>query len=79
MFARPKPYTGAAQAICLRDPLFDLVIGNIPGARNPDDPISSLEMCAFPRAQARKDATIKPLAAKDVTAQTSVTKEDLET
>ena len=29
-------------------------------------------------AQARKNATIKPLAAKDVTAQTSVTKDELE-
>ena len=24
-------YTGVTKAICLRDPLFDLVIGNIPG------------------------------------------------
>ena len=23
-------YRGAAQAICLRDPLFDLIIGNVP-------------------------------------------------
>ena len=72
-------YTGVIQPICLRDPLFDLIIENIPGARNPDDPISSVETCiaAVTRAQARKDATIKPLVAKDVTAQTSVTKNDL--
>ena len=25
-------YMGVTKAICLRDPLFDLVIGNIPGA-----------------------------------------------
>ena len=31
-------YAGVTQAICLLDPLFDLVIGNIPGARNPNDP-----------------------------------------
>ena len=63
-------YTRVARAICLRDHLFDLVIGNISGARNPDDPISGVETCAaaVTRAQARKDATIKPLAARDVTA-----------
>ena len=72
-------YTGVTQAICLRDPLFDLVIGNIPGARNPDDPVPGMETCAaaVTKAQARKDVTIKPLVAKDVTAQTSVTKDDL--
>ena len=72
-------YIGGTQAICLRDPFFDLSIGNIPGARNLDDPISGVETCAaaVTRAQARKDATIKPLVAKDVTAQTSVTKDEL--
>ena len=56
-----------------------MVIGNIPGARNSDDPVPCVETCAVAvtRAQARKNATIKPLAAKDVTAQTSVTKDKL--
>ena len=58
-------YTGVAQAICLRDPLFDLVIGNISGASNLDDPVPGVKKCAavVTRAQARKDATIKPLVA----------------
>ena len=62
-------YTGVTQAICLRDPLFDLVNGNIPGARNPNDPVSGVETCAaaVTRAQARKDITDKPLVAKEVT------------
>ena len=52
-------YTGVTQAICLRDPLFDLVIGNIPEAWNPDDPVFGVETCAIAvtRAQARKDIT----------------------
>ena len=60
------PCTGVAQAICLRDPLFDLVIGSIPGARNPDDPVPSVQTCAaaVTRAQAWKDDTIKPVVAK---------------
>ena len=32
-------YTGVTQVICLRDSLFDLVIGNIFGALNPDDSV----------------------------------------
>ena len=72
-------YTGVAQAICLRDPLFDLVIGNIPEARNPDDLVSGVETCAaaVTRDQARKDITVKPLVTKEVTAQTSITKNKL--
>ena len=72
-------YTGVAQAICLRDPLFDLVIGNIPEARNPDDPVPGVETCAaaVTRDQARKDITVKPLVTKEVTAQTSITKNEL--
>ena len=72
-------YTGVAQAICLRDPLFDLFIGNISGARNLDDPVPGVKKCAavVTRAQARKDATIKPLVAWDLTAQTSITKDKL--
>ena len=67
-------YTGVTQAICLRDPLFDVGIGNIPGARNPDDPVSGGETCAaaVTRAQARKDITVKSLVTKEVTAQTSI-------
>ena len=59
--------------------MFDLVIGNIPGARNLDDPVPGVETCAaaVTRAQSWNDATIKPLVAKDVTAQTSNTKDEL--
>ena len=72
-------YTGITQAICLRDPLFDLVIGNISGAWNPDDPVPGVETCAtaVTRTQARKDITLKPLVTKEVTAQTSITKNEL--
>ena len=31
-------YSGTVEALCLRDPLYQLIIGNIPGARAPDDP-----------------------------------------
>ena len=72
-------YTGVTQAICLQEPFFDLVIGNIPGARNLDDPVFGVEACAaaVTRAQAWKDITVKPLVTKEVTAQTSITKNEL--
>ena len=72
-------YTGVTQAICLQDPLLYLVIGNILVARNPDDPVSDVQACAaaVTRAQARKDATIKPSVTNDVTAQTFITKDEL--
>ena len=31
-------FVGEVDAVCLREPLFDLIIGNIRGARNPNDP-----------------------------------------
>ena len=74
------PYSaGVTQAICLRHPLFDLVIGNIPGARNPDDSVSGVETCAaaITRAQAPKNITVKSLVTKEVTVQTSITKNKL--
>ena len=72
-------YSGVTQTICLRNPLFDLVIGNISGARNPDDPVPGVEACAAAviRAQTRKDITVKPLVTKEVTAQTSSMKNEL--
>ena len=72
-------YMGVTQAICLQDPLFDLVIGNIPGARNLDNPVPGVETCAAvaTRSQTRKDITVKPLVTKEVTAQTSIAKNEL--
>ncbi|WP_353817093.1 hypothetical protein, partial [Acinetobacter baumannii] len=31
-------YVGEVEAVCLKKPLYDLMIGNIDGARRPDDP-----------------------------------------
>ena len=30
--------TGTAEAICIKDPLFDLIIKHVPGAKMPNDP-----------------------------------------
>ena len=48
-------FTGKADAQCLSDAMYDVVIGNIPNARGPEDPDPSWETaCAITRAQAKK-------------------------
>src|SRR5678815_5192203 len=37
-------YTGRTEAIALDDAIYDLIIGNIPGARSAEDPIESVVM-----------------------------------
>ena len=52
---RHTPYlVGEVDALCLREPLFDLIIGNIRGGRNPNDPDPSwgIFAAAITRAQA---------------------------
>ena len=39
-------FTGITQDICLQDPLFDLVIGNIVGARKPKHSVLGEKTCA---------------------------------
>ena len=66
-------------ALCLREPLFDLIIGNIRGARNPNDPDPNWEIVAttIARAQVPQEENLKPLKVKAVTSRYSVTKEKL--
>ena len=56
-------YNGTVEALCLRDPLYKLIIGNIPGARVPDDPDKTwcVEAAAVTLSQARKSTESKPL------------------
>ena len=60
-------YVGMVDAMCMEAPIYDLIVGNVKGARDPHSPNPSWE---FPdvgqgivtRAQAKKDACpIKPL------------------
>ena len=39
-------FMGITQDICLQDPLFDLVIGNIVGARKPKHSVLGEKTCA---------------------------------
>ena len=66
-------------ALCLREPLFDLIIENMRGARNPNDPDSSWGIIAatITRAQAQQEGVLKPLKVKEVTSRYLVRKEEL--
>ena len=72
-------YVGEVEALCLKDPLFDLIIGNVPEAREPSDPNPEWGVVAavVTRAQARKSKETKPLKVNDVTAKIAVNKADL--
>ena len=72
-------YTSRVEALCLLDPLFDLIVGNIEGARAPDDPNVKWDVAAavVTRSQARKDIVDPPLKVKEITSDGGVTKERL--
>ena len=55
--------TGEVEAQCLPDAIYDLVVGNVPGARAPDDPDPNWqESCAVvTRAMTKENKQCKPL------------------
>ena len=63
----------------MKDPLFRLMVGNVPGARKPNDPNPEWEVvaAAVTRAQARERGNPKPLKVKEMTSKMVVDKEDL--
>ena len=67
------------EALCLRDPLYQLIIGNIPGARAPDDHDETwcVEAVAITRSQDRKSTESKPLKIAEAMNQMAVTKDKL--
>ena len=70
-------YTESAEVMFMKDPLFDLSIGNIPGAREPNDanPNWGLVAAAVIRAQARERGNPKPLKVKAKATKVAVDKE----
>ena len=72
-------YVETVEALCLQDPIFDLIIGNVPGARRSDDPNPewAVVTAVATRAQARSDKDPKPFKMKEVTDKMSINKKDL--
>ena len=67
------------EALCLKNPLYQLIIGNISGARAPDnsDQTWCVEAAAVTRSQARKSTESKPLKVAEATNQMAVMKDKL--
>ena len=72
-------YVGTVEALCLQDPFFDLIIGNVPEARRSDDPNPEwgVVKAVVTRAQARSGKNPKPLKMKEVTDKMLINKKYL--
>ena len=71
-------FTGEVEAQCLPDAMYDVIIGNIPNSRSPEDPNPSWEtVCAVTRAQAKKGQGLSLLKIPDVAKCATVTREQL--
>ena len=63
----------------MKDPLFDIIIGNVPGTRKSNNPNPEWRVVTAPatRAQAREHRNPKPLKAKELTSKMAADKEEL--
>ncbi|GFR76631.1 zinc finger protein [Elysia marginata] len=58
---------GKVKALCILDAICDVIVGNVDGARSPEDPdMSVMVSAATNRAQAKRDAVTKPLRVPDM-------------
>ena len=71
--------SGDVEALCTSEAICDVVVGNVPGVRNPDDPDMSVMVGAVAtRAQARPpEAVRKPLRVTDAVKHTEVDRAEL--
>ena len=72
------PYmSGEMEALCIQEVICDLVVGNVPSARNPDDSDMTAMVGAVTRAQARPEVRHKPLTVPDTPKHTGVDRGEL--
>ena len=70
--------SGDVEGLCIPEAVGDLVVGNVPGTRNPDDPDMSVMVgAATTRAQARQDAVRKLLRVPDALKHMGVDRAEL--
>ena len=72
-------YSGTVKPLCLRYPLYPLIIGNIPGARALNDSVETwcVEAAAVTGSEARKRTELKPLKVAEATNLMALTKDML--
>ncbi|KAK3785125.1 hypothetical protein RRG08_021925 [Elysia crispata] len=73
------PYlSGEVEALCISEVICDLVVGNVPGARNPDDPdMTAMVGAVTTRAQARQEVRHRPLTVPDTPKHTGMDRREL--
>ena len=73
------PYlSGEVEALCIPEVICDLVVGNFPVARNPDDPdMTAMVGAVKTRAQARQEVRHRPLTIPDTPKHTGVDRGEL--
>ncbi|GFS18305.1 zinc finger protein [Elysia marginata] len=70
--------SGEVEALCIPDAICDVIVGNVDGARSPEDPdMSVLVGAATTRAQVKRDAVSKPLRVPDMERHGGVDREQL--
>ena len=72
-------YVGEVEALCVQEPVADLIIGNITGAREADnpDPEWKLAAAAITRVRARQGDNVNALNVKEISSRFSVSREEL--
>jgi len=48
-------YKGRVRAVCMRNPLYDVIIGNIPGVKNEEEVAQAQAVVTTGRSQAQKE------------------------
>ena len=74
VFIEKSYFTGEVEAQYLPDAIYEVISGNIPNARGPENPDLSWETaCAITRAQAKKGEGLSPLKVPDANAVEALT------
>ncbi|GFO06576.1 hypothetical protein PoB_003308100 [Plakobranchus ocellatus] len=75
---RTPSLRGEVKALCIPDAICDVIVGNVEGARSPEDPDMSVMVgAATTRAQAKREAVTKPLRVPDIEGHVGVDREQL--